>query len=94
MAIRRARDRTSGQHGDANALRFRSRRPDSDVDSGPDSLREHNKAHLIDDERLRSESHEPTRPHETSHSPGNQLLLGKSNHGASLRSVTGQNWRG
>ncbi len=36
----------------------------------------------------------PTRPHETSHSPGNQLLLGKSNHGASLRSATGQNWRG
>jgi Arc/MetJ-type ribon-helix-helix transcriptional regulator len=28
---------------------------------GPDSLREHNKGHLIDDERLRSESHEPTR---------------------------------
>jgi hypothetical protein len=34
VVIRRARDRTSGQHGDADALRFRSRRPKSDADSG------------------------------------------------------------
>jgi hypothetical protein len=31
----------------------------------------------MDDERVRSESHEPTRLHEVSHSPGNPLLLGK-----------------